>query len=178
MNQIEFLVRQTEDAYYWTNQLVDSIPYDKWDRIPEVIETSVTWQTGHLIMSFYFHSVMVIAGHQTDMVQKMPLKDYSDFFTIAPPAQAAGKVDARLLHEHLKVMQQKSLDIIGALSPADLEKPLEPTPMPHPIAKTKYEALDWNIKHTMWHCGQLGLLKRIVDRRHDFGLKVPGGEGR
>ncbi|WP_216824389.1 hypothetical protein [Emticicia sp. TH156] len=38
-------------------------------------------------------------------------------------------------------------------------------------SKTKFEALDWNIKHTLWHCRQIGLLKRVVDKRYDFGLR-------
>ncbi len=49
---------------------------------------------------------------------------------------------------------------------------LEPTPVAHPVAKTKFEAIDWNIKHTMYHCGQIGILRRIVDKRYDFGLRV------
>jgi hypothetical protein len=58
------------------------------------------------------------------------------------------------------------------LTESDLESELEKTDTPHPIAKNKYEALDWNIKHTMWHCGQLGILKRIIDKRFDFGLHM------
>lgn len=55
---------------------------------------------------------------------------------------------------------------------SDLEQPLEPFIIEHPVAKTKQEAIDWNIKHTMWHCGQIGLLKRFLVKRHDFGLKL------
>ena len=33
------------------------------------------------------------------------------------------------------------------------------------------EALEWNINHTMYHCGQIGVLKRVVDARYDFGLQ-------
>jgi len=40
----------------------------------------------------------------------------------------------------------------------------------HPIAKNNFEALDGNIKHTLWHCGQLGILKRVLNERFDFGL--------
>jgi hypothetical protein len=68
MNQIESFVKQTEVAYDWTNRLISSIPYEKWDDIPEVIESSVSWQVGHLIVSVYYHSIMVISGHQMDML--------------------------------------------------------------------------------------------------------------
>ncbi|WP_248480271.1 hypothetical protein [Spirosoma liriopis] len=69
-------------------------------------------------------------------------------------------------------MQQKSLAILASLQDWELDQPLELTPTAHPIATTKREAIDWNIKHTMYHCGQLGLIKRVVDQRHDFGLRL------
>ena len=71
--------------------------------------------------------------------------------------------------EHLKLMQLQSLGVIDSLSENDLRKPVEPTKVPHPIAKTKFDAIDWNIKHTMWHCGQIATIKRIVDNYFDYG---------
>jgi hypothetical protein len=70
-------------------------------------------------------------------------------------------------------MQGRSLEIIKELAPENLHAALEPTRIPHPIAKTKFESLDWNIKHTMYHCGQIGILKRVVDKRYDFGFRRP-----
>ncbi|SDL37889.1 DinB family protein [Kriegella aquimaris] len=172
MKITEHLKRQTEDAYEWTNRLIESIPTEKWDEIPENIETNVTWQIGHLIMSFYYHSIMVIKGHQIDVIKKIPLQEYNKLFTNAKPINSVGKTNPTDLVSQLKIVQKKSLEIIESLSVYDLENPLEPTEMPHPTAKNKYEALDWNIKHAMWHCGQLGILKRIVDERYDFGLKT------
>ena len=171
MNQSEILAKQTEDAYHWVNKLISSIPHDKWDTTPELIESNVSWQVGHLIMSYYYHSIRVIAGHQMDILQRVPLKEYNKLFTDAAPASAVGKTNPEELHNQLRLMEQKSITIIKTLSPEDLDSPLAPTPVPHPIAKNKFEALDWNIKHTMWQCGQLGMLKRVIDKRFDFGLK-------
>ena len=171
MNTVEILAKQTENSYLWTDKLINSISYEKWDTTPEIIETNVSWQVGHLVMSFYYHSIMVIAGHQMDILQKVPLKVYDELFTNASPKNAVGKTNPKELQNQLHIVQKKSIDIIKLLSENDLESKLEPTPTPHPIAKTKHEALDWNIKHTMYHCGQLGILKRIIDKRFDFGLR-------
>ncbi len=174
MTSTDFLHHQTKDAYNWINKLLNSIPSEKWDVTPETVETNVTWQAGHLTMSFYFHSIMVIAGHQPDIIQKIPLRDYSELFSFnESPKSSIGKTNANELFGHLKIVQEKSLSIIQSLSPTDLESNLESTKVKHPVAKTKLEALDWNIKHTMWHCGQLGILKRIIDKRYDFGLRKP-----
>ncbi len=172
MNEVEFLTKQTTEAYEWVNKLVAPIPLAKWDELPGGLETNLTWQVGHLLLSYYYHSVMVIKGHQMDIIQKMPVREYSQSFNTAKPIDAVGKFQSNDLIKHFELMQHKSLSIIKSLSPDELQQPLEPTDQPHPIAKIKAEALDWNIKHTMWHCGQIGMLKRVIDRRHDFGLKA------
>ena len=173
MNEVEFLARQTENAYEWTNKLIESVPFSKWDDTPDVINTNITWQVGHLIMSHYFHTVMVIVGHQKDLLEKIPMRQYDEIFTNGQPSDAMGKVDAMVLLDQLKLMQRRSVEIMKSLGPENLHGALEPTRIPHPVAKTKFESLDWNIKHTMYHCGQIGILKRVLDVRYDFGFRRP-----
>lgn len=171
MTNLEILTQQTESVYDWTRKLIETIPFDQWEIIPDMVESNISWQVGHLIMSHYYHSVMVIVGHQMDVIQKIPLKNYDELFTNALPRNSVGKTNPSDLLNQLKIVQQRSISIIKTLTSADLESNLEPTPTPHPIAKTKFEAIDWNIKHTMYHCGQIGVIKRIIDERYDFGLK-------
>jgi len=171
MNQVTFLAKQTEDAYNWTNKLLQSIPHEKWDVLPGVIESTVSWQAGHLIMSFYYHTVMVVVGHLKDVFPVVPLQQYDKLFTNADPKDSIGKTNPQELQGHLVFMQQKSLSVIRSLTEEELGNALVPTNTPHPIASTKLEAIDWNIKHTMYHCGQLGVIKRVIDQRYDFGLR-------
>jgi uncharacterized damage-inducible protein DinB len=172
MTEIEILVNQTLNAYEWTNKLLAEIPFDKWEITPNVIKSNIAWQVGHLTVSHYFHSIMVIRGHQMDILQNLPMKEYSELFTASAPQLAVGRATSETLLDGLKMMQQKSVDILRSVSRSELASPLEPTPTPHPIATTKFEAIDWNIKHTMYHCGQIGLLSRVVGKRYDFGLRV------
>jgi DinB superfamily len=174
MTEVELLTRQTENAYEWTNKLIESVPFSKWDDTPSGVDTNISWQVGHLIMSHYFHTVMVIVGHQKDVLEKIPLKQYDDIFTNGQPIDAKGKVEPEIILGQLKLLQKRSIEILKSMTNERLHAGLEPTHIPHPIAKTKFESLDWNIKHTMYHCGQIGLLKRIVDVRYDFGLRRPG----
>ena len=173
MNEVELLVRQTENAYEWTNKLIESVPFSKWHDIPDVINTNITWQVGHLIVSHYFHTVMVIVGHQKDLLEKIPLRQYDEIFTNGQPWDVKGKVEAMTLLHQLKLIQRRSVETMKSLVPEHLHSALAPTRIPHPVAKTKFESLDWNIKHTMYHCGQIGILKRVVDVRYDFGFRRP-----
>ena len=171
MNRLEIIFEQTKDAYNWTNRLLDSIPTTSWDTTPSTINSNITWQTGHLIVSFYYHSIMVISGHQMDILKRIPIKNYDTLFTSADPKNAIGQTAPNQLWDHLILMQNRSLEIIGSMSETDLDCKLEPGQHAHPIAKNKFEALDWNIKHTMWHCGQMSIIKRIINERYDFGLQ-------
>jgi hypothetical protein len=173
MTEVELITRQTENVYQWTNKLIESVPFNKWEQTPEVVETNIAWQVGHLIMSHYYHTVMVIVGHQRDLLEKIPMRQYDEIFTTGQPSGVKGRVEPTALLDQLKLMQTRSLEIIKSLAPDHFHSALEPTRVPHPIAKTKFESLDWNIKHTMYHCGQIGILKRVVDVRYDFGLRRP-----
>jgi len=168
----ELLLKQTTDAYTWTNKLLETLPLEKWEISPPVLETNALWQAGHLLVSIYYHSILVIGGHQQTILQTMPLKLYGQLFTHATPAASVGQVNLYQLAEDLKEMQGHSLAMVGKLKEDMLQADLEPTGFPHPVAKNKLEALDWNIKHTLWHCGQLALLKRVIDKRYDFDLEV------
>lgn len=168
----QLLLQQTTDAYAWTKKLLYSIPYEKWETLPPVLETNVLWQAGHLLVSFYYHSILVISGHQPDILQTIPLRLYGQLFTQAAPVESINKVNPKQLFSDLTAMQEHSLNSIAKIAEEELEAALEPTGYPHPVAKTRFEALDWNINHTFWHCGQIGLIKRVVDQRYEFGLKA------
>lgn len=169
--KIEILKEQTQNSYDWTNKLIDSIPFNAWEVTPEVIESNVSWQVGHLVLSTYFHSISVIAGHQREVLETIPMNRYAALYTNAEPEKAVGAVEPGILLNQLSFTQDKSIEVISSLSDDDLQLKLEPTRMKHPIATSKFEAIDWNIKHTMWHCGQTSILKRIVHERFDFGFK-------
>jgi hypothetical protein len=170
--KIELLLQQTTSAYQWTNDLLDSLPYSCWQTLPPVLETNALWQAGHLLVSFYFNSILVIRGHQSTILQTVPLKLYSQLFTQANPALAVNQVDPDQLFNHMRTMQKHSIEIIKSVKEDELYTDLLPTQIVHPVAKTKLEALDWNIKHTLWHCGQIALITRVVHKRHEFNLIV------
>lgn len=170
-NPVEMLGYQTQDAYKWAYKVASATPREVWENIPVGIESSISWQVGHLIMSIYYHSIIVVKGHQQDILSRIPMKEYDGYFTQGLASKSIGKVDPDQLLEYLKFIGDRSVEIILSLDEASLVSPLEPFRVAHPVAKNKFEALDWNIKHTMWHCGQMGMVKRAVDKKFDFGIR-------
>ncbi len=174
MTEVELLTRQTENAYEWTNKLIESVPFSKWDDTPGGVDTNISWQVGHLIISHYFHTVMVIVGHQKDVLEKIPLRQYDEIFTNGQPIGAKGKVDPAIILGQLKFLQKRSLEILKVDDGGPPSLWFESRRIFHILSpRQNLNRLDWNIKHTMYHCGQIGLLKRIIDVRYDFGLRRP-----
>ncbi|BAV04086.1 hypothetical protein FLA_0065 [Filimonas lacunae] len=164
------LVTQTKETYSWMNRVIDAIPEEKWDITPDALQTNVSWQVGHLVLGIYYNAIWAVAGMQMDVLTAMPLKDYAEWFTTGTtPQRAVGKVTPGALKAHVNIMARKSITLISSLPAGNLTDNIEPVLPAHPVAKSKFDAIDWNIKHTFWHCGQLGLLKRVVDTRFDFG---------
>lgn len=174
MTELQTLIKQTENAFEWTNKLIGSIPTEKWDTMANGVESNISWQVGHQIISIYYHTIMTTVGHIPKLIENLNLRLYTEICNYNTFANdMVGKTEPEQLMEHLKVMQEQSLTVIGSLSENDLQKPVEPTKVPHPVAKNKFDAIDWNIKHTMWHCGQIATIKRIVDNSYDYGIKRP-----
>ncbi|WOC40321.1 DinB family protein [Polaribacter sp. HL-MS24] len=172
MTEIEILTNQTENAFEWTNKLIASVPYDRWHIIANGIESNFSWQIGHQIISIYYHTIMSVVGHISEIIEKLDLRLYTKRYGYDTAAKdLIDKTNPKQLKEDLKYMQGQSLRVIKSLSQNELQQAVESTKIPHPVAKTKFEAIDWNIKHTMWHCGQIAILKRIVDQPYNYGLK-------
>lgn len=171
MDAITILTTQTQNAYDWFNKLVFSVPKEQWKDSPNVMETNIAWQVGHQIISHYYHIMMATTGHQKEILEQIPIKQYADWYTFNSTAsQTDNKETIESLEKNLLLMQQKSIEVIKELSPNLLEQELEPLEPAHPVAKTKFEAIDWNIKHTLWHCGQIAMLKRVINEPYSFGL--------
>ena len=174
MTPIEILSKQTQDAFLWMNKLMANVPHDQWDGLAEGLASNLSWQVGHQVISIYYHTMMTTIGHVPDLLESVDLKGYTTLtgYETAPQAMV-GRTDPQALTADLELMQGKSLELIQSLSEATLWEAVRPTKVPHPVAKTKFEAIDWNVKHTLWHCGQIATWKRMVHRPHDFGLSKP-----
>ncbi|MFS4494667.1 DinB family protein [Maribacter sp. 2308TA10-17] len=172
MNSIAILVKQTQDAHSWTNKLIDSIPMKNWEDTPENLASNINWQVGHLVISEYYHAILVVSGFDEEITKKIDLKALNQRYGYeSVPSELIGLNNSKSLKEHLIFMQNKVIQNVSALTLKDLESEVEqPIKQKHPVAKTKLEAVSWNIKHTMWHCGQIASIKRLIHGGFDFGL--------
>ncbi|RPI15730.1 MAG: DinB family protein [Ignavibacteriae bacterium] len=160
MNIVEFIDKQTQVSRQLTKNLISDIPDDLWYTVPEGINSNIAWQIGHLIISQSYHSVLVITDNNKQILDTIPMLDYVKKYSFNSKAGKEDQPVPDTLRNQLDLVNKIARCELQKLTMEDLDKPLEPTRMPHPIAKTKYEALTWNFRHEMWHCGQIAMIKR------------------
>jgi hypothetical protein len=171
MNTIQALIQQTESAHAWANRLIKGIPEDKWVESPDVLNSNMTWHIGHLIVSSHYHGIMSTIGLQSHIMERIPLRDYVKTFGFkGNPLEAPGKFPIEELLDNLAFIQEESIKAISSLTDEDLDTPIVPSKQPHPVAKTKFEVITWNIQHVMWHCGQIATMKRVLTGKANFGV--------
>lgn len=167
----ELLKIQTIDAQNWTKKLINEIPEEKWFITPDTIETNFAWQIGHLTLSQYYYTIVLINGQQNDLSVEFPVKKYSNLFAKGEKKRALlPEVSVKELLCNLELIHHKTLQTIAELNVEDLLNAVVATSKPHPFVKNKQESISWNIKHTMMHCGQMAMLKRVIDKPFDYGF--------
>ena len=62
-------------------------------------------------MSLYYHSIMVIVGHQKDILETIPMRGYDGLFTNSSPKKAIGKTIPEVLRNNSKIMQKRSIEV-------------------------------------------------------------------
>ncbi len=169
MNRIDFLKDQSTSTRKITKDLLSDIPDDLWYTIPDVINTNIAWQVGHLTISQFFNGISVIVGFNKGAAEAFPIRKYSEQFTpgMTPDVVWELKPSPSEFMENLNKLNEVALSVLDTLKEIDLDAPLEPTKFPHPLATTKWESLTWNFRHESWHAGQISMIKRVLGKPTD-----------
>ena len=168
---IRHLKSQIHDTHEWANKLTHGLKEEKWFLTPDVIDTNIAWQIGHLTLSQYYYTIVLLHGPDRLLANQLDMQKYSELFAKGDKRkELLTRVTAHELEEKWHIMQDHTLESIADLQDKELKDVTFQTQRPHPFVKTIENAISWNIKHTMWHCGQMAILKRIVDERYDFGF--------
>jgi hypothetical protein len=162
MPTLAFALKQIEFARRYTSRLLDDLTAEDWFRMPHEGVTHIAWQVGHLAFAEYRLALLRVRGARPEDAelisaeflrefgaQSLPNPDPAHYPAIAEIRAVFDRVHEQVLHE------------LPSHPEADLDTPISP---PHPIAKTKREALAWCAQHEMVHAGQIGLLRRLLGK--------------
>lgn len=171
MNAItSLLAKQTIDTQEWVDKIIIDFPLEKWFEVPEAIGSSLAWQLGHIMVSQFYYTVVLIKGFDPAFAEKINLKKYSNLFAkgVNMGAVAQETTSEELLH-NWRALQLLSVQTIKMLKEDELQADIVPH-KPHPFVRSKQDSIEWNSRHNMWHCGQIGVIRRMLGKPYDFGF--------
>ena len=149
-------------------RLWQDIPENQWHETPAGLDTNLTWQVGHLLISQYFAPVVTVFGSQADIKEQLPIKEYAMLFGLgSDPSQSQQFSRSReTLLADLDLVEARTLALLDDYDFTKLgEEPLRA----HPVGTTQQACLDWSIQHEMWHAGQLAMLRKALGHSSVFG---------
>jgi hypothetical protein len=160
MNRPQLAIEQIAFARNYTLELLEQTPIGEWFQQPTGSVTHIGWQVGHLAFAEYRLALWRIRDQRPDDGQlfspeftclfgpgSVPDPDPTKYPTQTEIRAVLDRVHGQVLRE------------LTSLNDAQLDQPV---PHPSPFAKTKLQALMWCAHHEMLHCGQIGLLRRLL----------------
>lgn len=161
MSTIKLIEKEIYLTKKQTDRLIADIDSDLWSYSPEVLNTNLNWQVGHIFLANYLHGIASITGANEAIRSQINVQDYIKFY---------GMESNPLENEQEKPSKEKLIElyelgfklISDGLDQLEESKLGNPTEIPNPAAKTKYQALMWMFKHQSWHNGQIAMLKRVL----------------
>jgi hypothetical protein len=179
--RIEIVQRLLESSRQYTLSLLEGLSDDDWFWTPDrglgdgvsatdpaaeptdaVYGSHIAWQVGHIAMAEYGLLLFRQRGRAEVDLELMPGSFRKRFAKGSQPSpdRTAYPEPSEILSQLEKIRTQVLLELPG-YDPASLDDPLDP---PTAGYATKYGAMLMAPQHEMLHCGQIGVLRRMLGR--------------
>lgn len=163
MTSIEVIKHQIELIKKQTDGLIEKTEISKWNVTPEILETNMNWQLGHIILANYLHGIASLSGANEKVREKIDVKNFVKFYGLK--SNPSDYFDEKPGNEELKEIYNFVFELLWEEIIKIKESHFdEPTEIPNPGAKTKYEAITTLFKHQSWHNGQIAILNRVLNQ--------------
>jgi hypothetical protein len=156
-------IKQIEFARSYTLSLLAEIADDEWFTMPAGCSTHVAWQIGHLAMAEYGLCLFRQRG-RSEVDTTLMTSSFRKAFSrgsIPEPDPAKNPSPAEIRDVLDRVHAQVLLEL-PTFTPDQLAEPVD---MPYAAYATKLGSLLFCSHHEMLHCGQLGLLRRLLGKQ-------------
>lgn len=161
MNAIDVIKEQIISVKERTDGFIKTIGLQKWLITPEVLETNMNWQIGHLILANYLQGIASISGAKESVRNRINMPEFISYY--GPNSSPQLYMDEKPSNEELLELYDFIFELIyNEIDKIKIEELSNSTEVPNPSAKTKYEALTTLFKHQSWHNGQIAILNRLL----------------
>lgn len=158
----ELARKQIEFAREYTHSLLVDLDDADWYRMPTGFSSHVAWQVGHLAMAQYGLCLFRQRGRAEVDTTLMSSSFRKQFSRGSQPAPAsAGSPSPAEIRDVLQRVHEQALRELPTFSESQLAETVE---MPYAALPTKLGALLFCSHHEMLHAGQIGVLRRLLNR--------------
>ncbi len=154
------VIAQIQWMRQYTLQLIESVPFELWYRMPDGASTHVAWQVGHLAVGQYGLMLFRQRGRVESDMELMPGWLRKNFGKGSQPSAAddAKNPEPSALLDRLHAIHNESCSTARTLT---YETLIEPVDMPYCAYPNKLGALMFSPLHESIHAGQVGMLRRL-----------------
>lgn len=161
MNAIDIIKEQIVSVKEKTDSFIEAIELQKWLSTPEILETNMNWQIGHLILANYLQGIASITGPNESVRNRINMKDFVAYY--GPKSNPNLYMEEKPTNEELLELYNFIFEVVFLeIDKISIEELNNDTKVPNPSAKTKYDALTTLFKHQSWHNGQIAILNRVL----------------
>lgn len=160
--RIDIVLKQLEASREYLHSLVDGLTTEQWFWVPDSPDfcTHIAWQVGHIAMAEYGLMLFRQRGRAEVDLELMPGTFRKPFAKGSQPKADPDRYPkpAEILAQLDRIHQQVLIEV-PEFDPAELDQPMDP-----PVAgyATRYGAMLMAPHHEMLHCGQIGMLRRLM----------------
>ena len=161
-DKLQLPLQQIRTAREYTLTLLKDLQPEEWFQTPSPPVSHIAWQAGHIAIAQFRHCLKRLRNLQPgdwDLISKDFLRTFAK--STVPSTDGSTYPEPAEIQAVMHRVYEAVLEEIPKYEGSDLETPLR---NPHPIFKTKQEALLFSAQHEMLHAGQIGMLRRLLGK--------------
>ena len=160
--ELQFPYQQICSVREYTVSLLEDLQPEDWFHMPTPPVSHIAWQVGHIAMAQFRLCLERLRNLQPgdwELISKDFLRTFAK--GSAPSADASSYPKPMEIRQVMDRVHKAVQEELEGYTGDDLKTPLR---NPHPIFKTKWEAVVFAAQHEMLHAGQIGMLRRLLGK--------------
>jgi len=153
--------KSIEAARAYTHTMLEGLTDEEWFWAPDGLTTHIAWQVGHMAYAQYGLVLFRQRGRMREDSGLMSNKFRKLFAKGSQPAPLEESLPLGDIRRSFEDIYRQSLKELPTFDEQALDDPLEP---PYAGYPTKFGCLLMAGHHEMLHCGQIGLIRRLMGK--------------
>ena len=142
--------------------MLEGLQDDDWFVLPGNSPSHIAWQVGHIAMAQYGLTLFRQRGRAEIDSKLMAGKFRKKFMKgTTPETERDSLPSVQDIMQTLDRVNEQMLKELDSFDGAHLEEPVD---QPYAAFSTKYGSLLFAAHHEMLHCGQIGLIRRLLGK--------------